>query len=53
MAKEWWSGPKSLISGQLKPNLLFIDSAKITEYEGSISPSSFYGSGVDQEKGGK
>ena len=44
---EWWGGTESFISNQLRLCLLFIASAKIPEREGSISPSSIYGSGVN------
>ena len=50
MTEECWSGAENLILGQLKPNRLFIDSAKYPECKGSTSPSSCYGSGVDQGK---
>ena len=48
MVERWSSGAESLIYGQLKSNLLFITLAKIPECEGNISPSSLYGSGVDE-----
>ena len=44
VTEEWWSETE----GQLKLNLLFITFDKILECEGSILPSSLYGSGVDQ-----
>ena len=40
-------GAESVILGQLKLNL-FIDLTKIPEYQGSISRSSHYSSGIDK-----
>ena len=48
MGEDWWGGAEILIFGQMKSHLLFIVSAIIPEREGSISPFSLYGSGVNQ-----
>ena len=47
MTEGWWSGAEKSYLG-LKSNLLFIALVKSSESEGSISPSSLYGSGIDQ-----
>ena len=40
-AEEWWIGAESLIYGQLKPNLLFTDLAKIPERRGATRHPAF------------